>query len=204
MKTVCFTGRRPKNLCGYESKPYQDFVKDLTYFLDENFYQKGICNFISGGAIGFDQLAFWSVNHLKEKYNDIKNIVYIPFKEQALAWSKVGVFSQQSYALMLEKADKTIILSDINNKDQKQVIKALYNRNHEMINDSDILIALYPDDAWMKDKGGTCEAMRYAYEQGKPIYQICYEIKENKLCFNQVKFIEGKTLNKDKENDLER
>lgn len=205
--TICFTGRRPKDLCGYNREAYPNFVKDLTDFLEKEFYANGGCRFITGGAQGFDQLAFWSVNHLKEQYNHIENIVYIPFQEQSSAWKKEGVFSQKEYNQMLKNADEIYVLSEIDNTDKKQVVEAMYHRNHQMIDNSNIVVALYPDDTWRTNmKSGTSETMRYAHEQGKTICQICYEIKDNKLLFGNVKYIEGKKKeqeisNEDKEND---
>lgn len=75
-KTLCFTGRRPKNLCGYNNNKYNDLVDKVTEIC-ETFHQNGYRNFISGGAQGFDQLAFWAVLRLKKIHPDVKNIVYV-------------------------------------------------------------------------------------------------------------------------------
>lgn len=85
-KTLCFTGRRPKDLGFIETivskngreylknaqneDAYKDFVLSLSGIL-EKFYENGYTRFISGGAQGFDQLAFRAVSLVKEKHPEI-------------------------------------------------------------------------------------------------------------------------------------
>lgn len=193
MSTVCFTGRRPKDLCGYNKKSYENFVNDLEKYLEENFCKKGYKTFISGGAQGFDQLAFWAVNRLKKKYPDIKNIVYVPFEGQETKWAIDGLFSQKEYKLMLSLADNYEYLYKVNKNNYSEVAGALIKRNNKMVDDSDCVIALYPDDAYITDTGGTSECMRYAVKCGKPVYQIKYKIQNNELDFNEVTKIISRT-----------
>ena len=54
-------------------------------------------------------------------------------------------------------------------------------RNQEMIDASDMVIALYPDETWKTSKGGTAAAMKYASKKNKPIYQVKYIINGGKL-----------------------
>ena len=64
-KTVCFTEHRPKGIIAdrpYDesNRPvYQKIVDGLTVSI-ERLIEQGYTNFISGGAQGFDQLAFWA------------------------------------------------------------------------------------------------------------------------------------------------
>jgi uncharacterized phage-like protein YoqJ/uncharacterized protein YeaO (DUF488 family) len=180
-KTIAFTGRRPKDLCGYNYDNYRTFVKQLTDILD-GLNQQGYSKFISGGAQGFDQLAFWAVNCLKREHTDrhINNVVYVPFRGQECRWAKTGDFSQADYNKMLRFATETIYLSE-NLTDYSQIVNALHSRNHAMIDDCDLLVALYPSDDFMTSKGGTAEAMRYAKSVSKPILQIRYVINNNEL-----------------------
>ena len=80
------------------------------------FAKFGIKNYITGGAQGFDQLAFWAVNSLKKEY-DIQNIVYIPFQGQERLWKKTGMFGQKDYQKMLALADQVINVSETQNLD---------------------------------------------------------------------------------------
>ena len=86
--TICFTGPRPAKLYGYTKKEeYQKIVDQLKEVI-RGFAKFGIKNYITGGAQGFDQLAFWAVNSLKKEY-DIQNIVYIPFRDRNVCGRKL-------------------------------------------------------------------------------------------------------------------
>ena len=186
MRTICFTGRRPKDLCWYDTNSYTSFVNYLTNYLDTEFYKKGVRRFISGGAQGFDQLAFWAVHNLKKIHSDIENIVYVPFKGQELRWKKDGLFSQNEYNLMLQCADSYKYLYEVDGQNFSKVSKALTDRNHDMVNASDAVIALYPSDDYMTNKGGTSECMRYAVKHHKKIFQIKYKITDNVLEASEI------------------
>ncbi len=185
MRTACFTGRRAKTLCGYDGEKYTSFHNQLVEYL-ETLYTEGIREFISGGAQGFDQLAFWAVNELKQRHNDIKNTVYIPFRGQESRWAAHGMFSREDYNLMLTKADEIKYLKEINTSDYNQVVKALYDRNHSMVNNSELCIALYPSDDWRTSKGGTAECIRYARNKNIETRQIRYTINNNGLSISET------------------
>lgn len=180
-KTLCFTGSRPSKLCGYTHESYVILV-DYVMNLCESYIQKGYTTFITGGAQGFDQLAFWAVNKLKRKYPNIKNVVYVPYKGQERRWRKLGLFGQDEYNLMLKLADDIVYLNN-ELQDQSAIINALFNRNHAMVDASDLMIALYADNTWsLSDtKGGTAECMRYATKKDCPIHQITYQIQNNEI-----------------------
>ena len=175
-KAMCFTGRRPKDLYGYNHDAYIPMVNAIKSCLRKHISQ-GYTKFISGGAQGFDQLSFWAVNALKREGYDIKNIVYVPFKGQEKAWKETGLFSQKEYKLMLRLADEVVFLQDIDADNKRQVVKALYDRNHSMVNDSDAVFGLYPNYNWQlsSTKGGTAECLRYALDINKPIFQLSNE-----------------------------
>ena len=105
-KAMCFTGRRPKDLYGYNHDAYIPMVNAIKSCLRKHISQ-GYTKFISGGAQGFDQLSFWAVNALKREGYDIKNIVYVPFKGQEKAWKETGLFSLTA----LPNASSTMLTS---------------------------------------------------------------------------------------------
>ena len=175
-KRVCFTGRRPKDLCGYERNNYITFNHQLVKFM-KRLYDEGVRTFITGGAQGFDQLAFWAVDKLKTKYEGISNIVYVPYKGQESRWAKLGPFSQDDYKQMINRADDVIYLQD----KPDNWSKALFDRNHRMVDDADLVVALYQGDDWKTSKGGTAECMRYAHTHNKQIIQINYRIEDDEL-----------------------
>ena len=171
--SICFTGRRPKDLYGYKKEPYIPLVNALKEHLIE-FYNKGYRRFISGGAQGFDQLAFWAVNAAKREGYDMKNILYLPFRKQECKWLKTGLFSQYEYRLMVELADEVHYISDTDVATAKkyEINIALHKRNHAMVDDVSIVIGLYPGNGWDEPyaSGGTAECLNYAKDHKKQIY----------------------------------
>lgn len=160
MGTICFTGHRPNRLAGYNSRAlYTMFVRKLKQMLVP-FIRQGYTRFITGGAQGIDQLAFWAVEGLKKEGYAVQNIVYVPYEGQELRWSVEGMFSRQEYRLMLEKADGVVYLY---RKGQSfKVVDALMERNHAMCSVSDKIIGVYGGNDFHNDNGGTAECLRYA------------------------------------------
>ena len=63
-----------------------------------------------------------------------------------------------------------------------KLLTALNARNEAMVNDSDIIIAMYKDDSWLyEEHSGTANCMRYAKSMQKPIYQLKFNIRPNKF-----------------------
>lgn len=173
--TMCFTGRRPKDLCWYDASKYKSFVSDLAKMIYDEFYvKKGIRRFITGGAQGFDQMSFWAVEKLKSAYGckDIQNIVFVPFVQQEVRWAETGCFSQAEYWQMIKHADMVVVVSEDND------IESLFARNHAMCDYSDYCLALYPDRNWSESKGGTAECLRYAVMSQACTFRLGYTIDD--------------------------
>lgn len=188
-KTVCFTGRRPKYLFGYNDD--KSYLKLMSYMYDivKNVYNKGYRNFITGGAQGFDQLMFRVVNKLKKDNPDtnIKNILYLPCKEQSSKWGREGLFGSDNYDKMLKAADDIYYVSDTYTN------TCLMDRNRAMIDNSSLVIALYDDENWYNEKrirntSGTLNALNYAKDNDKHIYQVSFNEKDilNTLQFSEI------------------
>lgn len=163
--TICFTGPRPKGLYGYTKKDEYQKVVDQLKEVIRGFAKHGIKNYITGGAQGFDQLAFWAVNSLKKEF-DIQNIVYIPFAGQERLWKKTGMFGQKDYQKMLALADQIIDVSKEKKIDllqERGEIKALLKRNEMMVDNSQMVIGFFPfAKDYQKVKSGTASCLRYA------------------------------------------
>lgn len=118
-KTACFTGPRPKNILGYaygyNPKSYEPFIIQLKDYLRHLYDTQNVTTFITGGAQGFDQIAFQAVELLKAERTGIKNVVYVPFKGQERQWKETGMFSQAEYHAMIEKADTVRYIRMIKN-----------------------------------------------------------------------------------------
>lgn len=180
-KTIAFTGRRPKDLCGYDKDAYNGFIFQLSSML-EYYHRQGYDRFISGLAQGFDMLAFHAVNQLKASGTNVQNVVYMPFRGQELRWAKYGVFSQDEYRRILNSADEVKILCDhADTGDYRTVARLLDERNHAMVDNADLVLALHPDEDWRHSRGGTANCMRYAKSKHVPVHRISYAIKNNRL-----------------------
>ncbi len=181
--TVCFTGPRPKNLHGYDKERYNPIV-DMTESVCRELVGLGVKRFISGGAQGFDQLAFWAVDRLRrDGMQEIANEVYVPFAKQPSIWAPKGLFSQQEYRTMLSRAtDHRILAADPVNKGE--TVARLHGRNHSMVGDSDIVVALLSDRSlnWRTSSGGTAECVRYARNVNKPVLTIQYRPELDPQC----------------------
>ena len=191
-ETVCFTGHRANKLCGYDINKYTDFVDQLVIALEDYTLDHNITNFITGGAQGFDQLAYWAVNILKRKrpYLKIQNIVCIPFKGQESKWADTGLFSKTDYNNMLSCADKIIICNkEITNKNgYPLIVNALMERNKLMVDSSSRVIALCSESENETNNisGGTGNCVRYAKLQYRPIDKCVYKITTNGMKLKEM------------------
>ena len=172
--TICFTGKRPKDLYGYKNDSINEYKKlrtlltnYLANIIENN--DEEIFKFITGGAQGVDQLAFWAVEHLKKLYpnENIVNYVYLPDNNYGENWSEKGLFSKEQFKQIKDKADCINIVT--NNNDVASLF-TLFKRNESMINDSDIIIAVYTSAT--ANKGGTAHAIKYAKRKNKTVYEI--------------------------------
>jgi len=170
--TVCFTGPRPKSLYGYNREAYKPLVKALTEELANLHVYEHFGHFISGGAQGFDQLAFWCVHHLKtdkDKLFKVRNEVMLPSKEFGNRWKTSGSpFCTDEFNLMKKLADDVVYVHE-HTADFNELYKALNDRNHAMVNSADLVIGLYRDHSYLDPKmpGGTAECLRYAINKNK-------------------------------------
>lgn len=177
-KTMSFTGHRPDKLGGYSTNTTH-FIKNetmkklrlevqdiLEYYINE----KGVENFITGGALGVDQLAFWVVLDLKRKYPHIKNTLAIPFDGVEGRWRKID---KDWYYKMFKYADDVIYVEnrkdyEVNEDDKRlRVIKLMQKSNEYMIDYSYYTLAVYDNT-----KGGTRNCLNYAKKMNREIVVI--------------------------------
>lgn len=200
--TANFTGHRPSKK--YDTEFMYDFknpkttkLKDeLLVVLEDLIVNHNVTTFISGGALGFDQICFWAVEILKKKYPSIKNVVTIPFEKFNHAWKcrdckqcfhisqdredfkpkcEHCTFknTQEMYYKMLKRADKVIFVDSVqgyginNIKTGEYHISKLNRRNEYMVDNSNITIAY-----WNGLPSGTKNCIDYAKKQNKKIINI--------------------------------
>ena len=178
--TTCFVGTPPQY---YFSDPfdinlhkndYEHMINEIYKTIKPIFHKihntGHVARFITGGRQGFEQLAFQAVEHLKEQYNGIENVIYIPFANRDNRWPETGLFSQTEYQDMLEKADIVYNCNpqiDVTTASIWDLNKAYRICTHMMVDASSNIIGQYTTNAWHKPylKGGTEDALRYANQK---------------------------------------
>lgn len=168
--TLTFTGHRPDKLAGYDREAYRPFTEQLAELIYDTYYKKGYRRFITGGAQGFDQLAFWAIEKMRKTRNltDVENVLYIPFAGQERRWKESGTFSRDDYNKMRRFADREVVLVPYATT-RGEVVAALMGRNREMVDASDRVLALCNSSDWENDSGGTAACMRYAQAKNRSI-----------------------------------
>lgn len=176
MKTlrVAFTGHRPNKLGGYDlnnplnRKIIQEIRNIVCDLLNDDKYYN--YHFITGGAIGVDQIAYGIVNIYKI-CNNITQEIAIPFKKQPDKWTSQKDIC--AYYHQIESADKVTYVDELPEYNthttpigEFSVMKA-HIRNHYMVDNCDILIAV-----WDGSPSGTKNCIDYAKKLGKKIIYI--------------------------------
>ncbi|MEG2574815.1 MAG: SLOG family protein, partial [Christensenella sp.] len=141
-KTCCFTGHR---------KLPQDKIEQILIRLNQevdNLISQGVTDFISGGAIGFDQIAASLIVAKKEMGNDIRLIFALPCRNQDMLWSTE---QKRLYRGLLDEADEIIYVSEEYTND------CMKKRNQYMVDRSTYCICTL-----IYETGGTAQTVRYA------------------------------------------
>ena len=168
MKRIAFTGHRPNKLYGYDmNNEYYDKLKIiLKDMLKDEIYKYDANTFITGGALGFDTLAFDVVKDLIDDYGG-EHILAIPFEKQPIKWSRE---SQVKYRNI--KRFSTCIYVDDYEKYSIKGVKGgeyhpakLQKRNEWMVDNCDLLIGCWDG----VKKGGTWNCLKYAMNLEKEI-----------------------------------
>ena len=159
--TVCFTGHRPQKLpCGFnEEHPACIKIKSqLRRLIVGVIEKKNVTKFISGMAIGVDMWAAEIVLDLKNDYPNITLEASIPCKNQAASWN---IKSKKRYEQLLSHCDTVTILQE------QYTVDCMQRRNEYMVDKSDYVLAV-----WNGKPSGTGKTIKYAAQQGKPVYYV--------------------------------
>ena len=157
---IALTGHRPNKLGGYnlKSPAYQILRQTLAEEIINNslIYKHIICH--SGMALGADTIWALAINDARTVLGNhqIEFIADIPCPEQPRLWHQND---QQLWKILVDSADKKIIYADHYSP------KAMMQRNIGMIDNCDLLIAVYNGDK----SGGTAQSVKYARSKNKTI-----------------------------------
>lgn len=148
---VCGTGHRPDKLGGYNIETTNKLIQIASTWLREYKPTK----IISGMALGWDTaLASAAIS------NEIPLIAAVPFKGQESRWPTE---SQKEFNRILNKATSIVYVSDGGYAAWKMQV-----RNEWMVNNADVVLALYNGDA----SGGTHNCLEYAKKKEKQVVNL--------------------------------
>lgn len=158
MKTCFFTGHRV-----IASDKKEAVMENLWKSIEKMIIENDVCNFICGGAIGFDTLAAKAVIKMREKYPHIRLLMYLPCYGQSEKWTYKQKYI---YRIILSQADEVKYITESAYTDD-----CMMKRNMEMVKDSFFCIAYC-----ILDKSGTGATVRRAGEANIKIINIADEI----------------------------
>lgn len=172
-----FTGRRPNKIYGYnlEIKEYKILAKNTARIIEKLVIKKGIRFFFSGGALGFDTVAFFAVEYVKKKYTNIniKNIICVPCENQSAKWTNTD---KERYNRMFKLADEIIYTEKIDGYIPKSesISEKMNNRNKLLVD-----LSMYLISCWEGEKrGGTYNTLEYAKRSNRTIINIDFLKKQ--------------------------
>lgn len=151
-KTCCFTGHRklPK-------EKIEHIIKHLDREVD-NLINQDVTDFISGGALGFDQVAAALIIAKKEAGRNIRLLFALPCRNQDEPWSTE---QKQLYHDLLAEADKIVYVSD------EYTDGCMKKRNRYLVDHSAYCVCarLYP-------MSGTDQTVKYARQKGLCVINV--------------------------------
>lgn len=161
------TGHRPDKLFGYNiNDPKYNGIKQwLGMYIDAAKKKYSEVSFISGMALGADIIFAHEVNRRK-----LPLYAYIPTKRQYAVWREE---SQQDWYNTLVVAKSIHITNTEDNLTYSQIVDTMQERNEEMVDDSDTVLAIWNG---IKE-GGTWNCIEYALSEKKHV--ICYNPFKN-------------------------
>lgn len=159
-RTCFFTGHRK-----IASGKLDIVKKKLAEKIEKLIIEYGVDTFIAGGALGFDTIAARVVVEMREKYPEIKLVMYIPCYGQSKLWNDYDKFN---YRMILSMADDIKYITE-----EQYTDECMRLRNLEMVKDSSYCIAFCT-----MQKSGTGFTLRNAEKNGLEIVNIADEIYE--------------------------
>jgi len=151
-QTCCFIGHRqlPQN-------KIEKILINLNQEIDM-LMTYGVTEFISGGALGFDQIAASLIVAKKEMGKKIRLIFALPCRNQDARWNERQAKLYQS---LLGEADEVIYVSE------KYDPFCMKRRNQYMVEHSAYCVC-----ALLHEKSGTAQAVRYARKKGLSVLNV--------------------------------
>lgn len=156
--------RRQCFFTGHRDLPEQEIgnIRNLLRAEILKMTDKGVYNFLNGGAMGFDLLAADEVLKLRRQMPEIRLYMYYPYVEQAKYFSSEA---KRMWQRTLREADGYVYITPSYSK------AAYHMRNHAMADDAVYCIAYCTETT-----GGTASTVKYAEKKGCKIFNLAEEI----------------------------
>lgn len=151
-RTCCFSGHRK-----LPAAKKEDIQINLNHEISE-LIKQGVTNFISGGALGFDQMAASLVIEKKKAGANIRLILALPCKDQDARWN---ARQKEAYKGLLSEADEIVYLSE------EYEPGCMKKRNDYMVEHAAFCIC-----ALLHERSGTGQTIRYARKKGLRVINI--------------------------------
>ena len=123
-----------------------------------NLIQEGVCDFLAGGALGFDTMAAQTVLNLKNRFSHIRLILILPCRDQTRGWSQNN---KKIYGQIRDQADEVVYTSE------HYYTGCLHKRNRYLADNSGVCVCYLT-----KDSGGTAYTVNYAQQKGMRIINM--------------------------------
>lgn len=148
----CFTGHRCL------SAAHRALLPDRLETQIKALIDRGVCDFITGGARGFDTLAALAVLKVRSEIPSIRLLLALPCKEQTKGWTRR---EQALYEDILKRADDVHYLSEHYTK------TCMQQRNRYMVDHSENCVFYLT-----AQRGGTYQTVAYAIRQDLQLFNI--------------------------------
>lgn len=191
-KKVAVMGPRPSDLVGYDDHAAYMTLKQQLTEIAYSLASAGVTEFVNDGSQGIAMLAFWSVDTLISDYHmKVKNHLYMPCEQQNDKWSEDGPFGNHYYDKMKSLAEiKQYHTTLPIGASYKDIASTLRGCDEAIIDDCDLLIAVYPSYDWMtQPKDETAASINYAVSIKKPVIQCLFDIKDGSPVITQCTMI---------------
>lgn len=151
-QTCCFTGHR---------KLPKDKIEQIVIRLDreiDDLISQGVTDFISGGTLGFDQIAASLIIAKKEMGRKIHLIFALPCKDQDRLWNAQ---QRKFYRALLSESDEIVYVSE------KYADGCMKRRNKYMVDHSAYCIC-----ALLRPFNGTDQTVKCARRRGLKVINV--------------------------------
>ena len=152
LNTCCFTGHR--QLPRYKT---EEIIVRLDFEI-EKLINQGVTEFISGGALGFDQIAASLIVAKKELGANIRLAFALPCRNQDEKWTSD---QRRLYHSLLSEADDVRYISE------KFSADCMRKRNFYMVDNARYCIC-----ALLHETSGTAQTVRYAQRKGLKVINV--------------------------------